>query len=93
LHTKKNQKSKSTQKWGASFYIGLHREIYLKRSLSKTTELISNKFGRKHLWGMGIKILQKLRGWHLLGPRKRLHLGKFCVSENYSSRKPAALIY
>jgi len=41
---------------GASCYIGLYREINLKRSLSKTTELISTKFGRKHLWGMGIKM-------------------------------------
>jgi len=40
---------------GASFYIGLYREIYLKCSLSKTTELISTEFGRKHLWGMRIK--------------------------------------
>jgi len=40
---------------GVSFYIGLYREIHLKHSLSETTELISNKFGRKHLWGMGIK--------------------------------------
>jgi len=39
-----------------SFYIGIYREIHLKCSLSKTTELISTKFGRKHLWGMGIKV-------------------------------------
>jgi len=37
-----------TQLGGASFYIGLYREMYLKRLLSKTTELISTKFGRKH---------------------------------------------
>jgi len=41
---------------GASFYIGLYREIHLKRSLSKTTTLISTKFGRKHLLGMGIQV-------------------------------------
>jgi len=29
---------------GTSFYIGLYREIHLKHSLSKTTELISTKF-------------------------------------------------
>jgi len=34
---------------GASFFIGLYREIQLKRSLSKTTELILTKFGRKYL--------------------------------------------
>jgi len=43
---------------GASFYIGLYREIHLKCSLSNTTELISTKFGRKHLWGMGIQICE-----------------------------------
>jgi len=36
---------KMAQLGGASFYIGLYREIHLKRSLSKTTELISTKFG------------------------------------------------
>jgi len=40
---------------GASFYIGLYREILLNAH-SKTTELISTKFGRKHLWGMAIQI-------------------------------------
>jgi len=34
---------------GASFYIGLYREIHLKRSLSKTTELILTKFGGNYL--------------------------------------------
>jgi len=41
---------------GTSFYIGFFREIHLKRSLSKTTELISTKFGSKHLWRMGIQV-------------------------------------
>jgi len=36
------------------FYIILYREMHLKCSLSKTTELISTTFGRKHLWQMGI---------------------------------------
>jgi len=35
--------------WGASFDIDLYREIHLKRSLSKTTELILTKFSRKYL--------------------------------------------
>jgi len=39
---------------GVSFYIGVYREIHLKRSLSKTTKLISTKFGGKYLWEMGI---------------------------------------
>jgi len=43
---------------GASFYIGLYREMQLKHSLSKTTELISTKFDRKHLWGMGIQVCE-----------------------------------
>jgi len=43
---------------GALFDIRLYREIHLKRSLSKTTELISTKFGRKPLWGMGIKMCE-----------------------------------
>jgi len=30
---------------GASFYIGLYREIHFKRSPSKTTEFILTKFG------------------------------------------------
>jgi len=47
---------KMTPLGGASFYIGLYREIHLKCSLSKTTELIWTKCGRKHLWGMGIKV-------------------------------------
>jgi len=34
---------------GASFYKGLYGEIHLKRSLSKTTELILIKFGSKYL--------------------------------------------
>jgi len=41
---------------GASFYTGLYREIHLKCSLSKTTELILTKLGRKHLYGMGIPV-------------------------------------
>jgi len=41
---------------GASFYIGLYREIHLKHSLFKINELISTKFGRKHLWRMGIPV-------------------------------------
>jgi len=40
---------------GASFYIGLYWERYLKCSLFKTTELILSKFGRKYLYGLGIK--------------------------------------
>jgi len=36
----------------------LYREIHLKRSLSKTTELISTKFDKKHLWGMGITLCE-----------------------------------
>jgi len=43
---------------GTSFYIGLYREIHLKRSLSKTTKLISTTFGRKHPWGMGIQVCE-----------------------------------
>jgi len=43
---------------GTSFYIGLYREIHLKCSLSKTTELICTKFGRKHLWEWGLKCVQ-----------------------------------
>jgi len=44
---------------GVLFYIlGLYREIHLKHSLSKTTELISTKFGRKNFWGMGIKMCE-----------------------------------
>jgi len=43
---------------GVSLYKGLYREIHLKHSLSKTTELISIKFGRKHLWGMEIKMCE-----------------------------------
>jgi len=35
---------------GASFYIGLYREIHLKYSISKTAELI---------WGMGIQVCAK----------------------------------
>jgi len=34
---------------GASFYIGFFREIHLKYSLSKTTELILTKFAWKYL--------------------------------------------
>jgi len=40
----------------SSFYIGLYREIHLKRPLSKTTELILAKFGWKYLLEMGIKV-------------------------------------
>jgi len=39
---------------GASFFIGLYGEMHLKCSLTKTIKLISTKFGRKHLWQMGI---------------------------------------
>jgi len=48
---------------GTSFYIGLYSEIHLKCPLSKTTELISTKFGRKHLWGMGINMWGPERGY------------------------------
>jgi len=34
---------------GVSVYIGLYRETHLKWSLSKTTELILTKFGRKYI--------------------------------------------
>jgi len=50
--------SKKAPLGGTSFYISLYREIHLKRSLFKTTELISTKFGRKHLWGMGIQVCE-----------------------------------
>jgi len=53
---------------GASFYIGLYREIHLNRSPSKTIELISTKFGRKHLWGMGIKICKNQGAGTYWGP-------------------------
>jgi len=57
---------------GVSFYIGLKREILLKHSLSKTNELISTKFGRKHLWGMGIEI----KGLAPFGAQKEVTLGE-----------------
>jgi len=45
------------------FYVGLY-----KRSLSKTTEFILAKFGRKHLYGMGIPICANQVAENLLGP-------------------------
>jgi len=54
---------------GASFYKGLYREIHLKRSLSKTTELISTKFGRKSWW-MGIQVCEN-RGADTYQPRDK----------------------
>jgi len=53
---------------GASFHIGLYREIHLKCSLSKTTELISIKLGRKHLWGMGIQVCKNKEAVTYWGP-------------------------
>jgi len=74
-------KIKSAQKWphkgGVSFYICLYREIYLKRSLSKTNELISNKFGRKHLWGMGIQVCENQGAGTFWGPERGYNRGNF----------------
>jgi len=42
-------RSKMAPLEGASFDIGLYREIHGKRSLSKTTELILTKFDWKHI--------------------------------------------
>jgi len=38
--------------------------------MKKNSELISTKFGRKHLWGMGIQVFENQGGWHLLGGKK-----------------------
>jgi len=42
----------------------------LKRSFSKTTELISTKFGRKHFWGMGIQVCKNQGTGTFWGPNK-----------------------
>jgi len=78
-----------------SFYIGLYREIYLKRSLSKTTELISTKFGRKHLWGMRIKFCENEGAGTFWGPERGYIGGNFGVSANFLSQTtgPNALMF
>jgi len=73
---------------GASFYIGLHmhvyREIYLKRSLSKTVELIWTIFGGKHNWRMEIKVCTNKESGPFWGPERGYIMGNF-GSEKYSS--------
>jgi len=45
---------------------------------SKTTELISTKFVRKHIWGMGIQVCENQgAGWHLLGAQKGVKFREF----------------
>jgi len=67
---------------GASFYIGLYREIHLKRSLSKTTALILTKFGRKYLEGIGIKVCSNQGDSPFGGPDRHYNMGNFGYLKN-----------
>jgi len=53
----------------------LHREIHLKRSLSKTTELILTKFGGKHYYRMGIHVCAN-QGAGTFGAQKEATIGE-----------------
>jgi len=66
---------KMTPLGGASFYIGLYREIHLKRSLSKTTELISNKFVGNIFGEWGLKCA-KIKGLAPFRAQKKVTLGE-----------------
>jgi len=67
---------------GASFYIGLKREIHLKCSFSKTIELIWTKFGGKHHWGMEIKVCATQEAGPLWGPERGYNRGNFGCLKN-----------
>jgi len=58
---------------GASFYTGLYvyREIHIKRSLSKTTELTLTKFGRE--WKLNYAQIKVLAPF---GSQKEATLGE-----------------
>jgi len=67
---------------GASLYIGLYREIHLKCSLSRTIELISTKFGRKHHLGMEIKVCTNQEAAPFWGPERDYNRIKFGYLKN-----------
>jgi len=73
---------------GVLFYIGLYREIHLKLSLSKTTELISGSiFGE---WGLKCA---KIKGLAPFGAQKEVTIGEIWISANYSPHKPPTLMH
>jgi len=77
---------------GTSFYIGWYREVHLKRSLSKTTELILTKLVASIFRLMGINVYA-IQGSGPFWDPEWVQLGKFWVYEKYSSRNPMALMH